>query len=85
MVPVAGRPAARGTWHVPPREGIPKFFEQPYRSHGGHHRSETRNRRSHANCAYLKSIGGTVPVGCRLHAPEAENLFDVGSPGESEL
>ena len=35
LVPVAGRPAARGTWHVPPREGLPKIFEQPYRSHGG--------------------------------------------------
>ena len=35
MVPVVGRPAARGTWHVPPRKGLPKIFEQPYRSHGG--------------------------------------------------
>ena len=26
LVPVAGQPAARGTWHVPPREGLPKFF-----------------------------------------------------------
>ena len=24
MVPVADRPAARGTWHVPPREGLQK-------------------------------------------------------------
>ena len=35
MVPVTGRPAARGTWHVPPREGLPKIFEHPYRSHEG--------------------------------------------------
>ena len=69
MVPVVGRPAARDTWHVPPREGLPKIFEQPYRSHGGHHRSETR--RSHAYCTNLKSIGGAVPVGCQLHAPGA--------------
>ena len=73
MVPVAGGPAARGTWHVPPREGLPKIFEQPYRSHGVHHRSETR--RSHAYCTNLKSIGGAVPVGCQLHAPGAKKLF----------
>ena len=35
MVPVAVRPAARGTWHVPPRKGLPKNFEQRYRSHEG--------------------------------------------------
>ena len=29
MVPVAGRSPARGTWHVPPRKGLPKIFEQP--------------------------------------------------------
>ena len=29
MVPVAGRPTARGTWHVPPREGLPKNFRTP--------------------------------------------------------
>ena len=29
MVPVAGRPAARGTWHVPPRKGLPKNFRVP--------------------------------------------------------
>ena len=33
----------------------------------------------------LKIHWGAVPVGCRLHVPEAENLFDVGSSGESEL
>ena len=37
-----------------------------------------------AYCANLKSIGGTIAVGCRLHAPEAENVFDEGSSGESE-
>ena len=61
MVPVAGRSPARGTWHMPPRKGLPKIFEQPYRSHGGHHRSETR--RSHAYCTNLKSIGGAVSSG----------------------
>ena len=29
MVPVAGRPAACGTWHVPPRKGLPKIFSRP--------------------------------------------------------
>ena len=47
--------------------------------------TEPKLLRSHAYCAYLKSIGGAVPVGCRLHAPEAENFFDVGSSGESKL
>ena len=65
----AGCGSAGGTWHVPPREGIPKIFEQPYR----HHRSETP--RSHAYCTNLKSIGGAVPVGCQLHAPGAKKLF----------
>ena len=77
-MPVAGRRAARGTWHVPPREGLPKIFEQPYRSHGGHHRSETR--RPHANCTNLKSIGGAVPVGCQRHAPGAKKLFLTWGP-----
>ena len=35
MVLVAGRPAARGTWHVPPCEGLPKIFSRPWRSNGG--------------------------------------------------
>ena len=69
----AGRGSAGGTWHVPPRKGLPNFFEQPYRSHGGNHRSETH--RSHAYCTNLKSIGGAVPVGCQLHAPGAKKLF----------
>ena len=55
-----------------------KFFEQPYRSHGGHHRSETP--RSHAYCTNLKSIGGAVPVGCQLHAPRGEEAVLTWGP-----
>ena len=29
MVPVAGRPAARGSWHVPPRETLQKNSHAP--------------------------------------------------------
>ena len=29
VVPVAGRSAARGTWHVTPREGLPKISARP--------------------------------------------------------
>ena len=29
MVPVAGRPAARGSWHVPPRESLQKNSHAP--------------------------------------------------------
>ena len=81
MVPVAGRPAARGTWHVPPREGLPKIFEQPYRSHGGHHRSETR--RSHAYCT--NQLGVPFQWGASCTRQGRRSCFDVGSSGESEL
>ena len=69
------------TWHVaraaPSR--LAKKFARTYRSNGRHHRPQTH--RSHAYCTNLKSIGGAVPVGCRLHPPGAENLFDEGSFG----
>ena len=41
----------------------------------------------HVTCilCLLKIHWGAVLVGCRLHAPEAENFFDVGSSGESKL
>ena len=29
MAPIRGRPAARGTWHVPPREGLQKVVDAP--------------------------------------------------------
>ena len=32
-------------------------------------------------CAFVVA----VPVGCRLHAPEAENFFDMGSSGLRKL
>ena len=38
MVPVAGRPAARGSWHVPPRGSLQKKFARTYRSNGGDRR-----------------------------------------------
>ena len=72
-------------WHVaraaPSR--LAKKFARTYRSNGGHHRLQTH--RSQAYCTNLKSIGGAVPVGCMLHAPQAENVFDVGSSGVRKL
>ena len=35
MAPVRGRPAARGTWHVPPREGLQKVVDAPTGRTGG--------------------------------------------------
>ena len=35
MAPVPGRPAARGTWHVPPREGLQKVVDAPTGRTGG--------------------------------------------------
>ena len=36
-VPVAGRPAVRGTWHVSPREDLPKKVSRAYRRNRGHY------------------------------------------------
>ena len=73
------------TWHVaraaPSR--LAKKFARTYTSNGGHHRPQTH--RSHAYCTNLKSIGGAVPVGCMLYAPEADSIFDVGSSGLRKL
>ena len=35
MAPIQGRPAARGTWHVPPREGLQKVVDAPTGRTGG--------------------------------------------------
>ena len=35
MAPVPGQPAARGTWHVPPREGLQKVVDAPTGRTGG--------------------------------------------------
>ena len=63
------------TWHVaraaPSR--LAKKFARSYKSNGGHHRPQTH--RSQAYCTNLKSIGGADPVGCMLHAPQADNVF----------
>ena len=83
MVPVAGRPAARGSWHVPPRESLQKKIARTYRSNGGHRRSQTC--RSHVYHPNLNAFGVAVPEGCRLHAPGTEKLFYLGSSGESKL
>ena len=73
------------TWHVaraaPSR--LAKKFARTYRSNGRHQRPQTH--RSHAHCTNLKSIGGAVPVWCMLHAPQADNVFDVGSSGLRKL
>ena len=33
----------------------------------------------------VPTIGGAVPVGCMLHAPQADNVFDVGSSAVRKL
>ena len=73
------------TWHVARAalSRLAKKFAGSYRSNGGHHRPQTH--RSQALCTNLKSIGGAVPVGCMLHAPQADNIFDVGSSGVRNL
>ena len=60
-------------------------FARTYRSNGKQHRSQIR--RSHAYNPNLSAFGVAVPVGRRLHAPEAESFFDMGSPvlGNFEL
>ena len=35
MVPIRGRLAARGTWHVPPREDLQKDVDAPTGQTGG--------------------------------------------------
>ena len=35
MVPILGRSAARGTWHVQPREGLQKDVDAPTGQTGG--------------------------------------------------
>ena len=83
MVPVAGRPAARGSWHVPPRESLQKKIARTYRPNGGHRRSQTS--RSYVYHPNLSAFGVAVPEGRRLHAPGEENFFDVGSSGSRKL
>ena len=73
MAPVRGRPAARGTWHVPPREGLQKVVDAPTGQTGGRYQCHTH--RSHPYHPNLKSVGGAVPVGRRLHAPGAKKMF----------
>ena len=83
MVPVAGRPAARGSWHVPPRESLQKKIARTYRSNGGHRRSQTS--RSYVYHPNLSAFGVAVPKERRLHAPGEENFFDKGSSGSRKL
>ena len=58
-------------------------FARTYRSNGKQHRSQIR--RSHAYHPNLSAFGVAVPVGRRLHAPEAESFFDMGSSGFRKL
>ena len=74
------------TWHVAraaPSRLAKKKFARTYRSNGKQHRSQIR--RSHAYHQNLSAFGVAVPVGRRLHAPEAESFFDMGSSGFRKL
>ena len=44
-------------------------------------RYQSQTHKSHPYQPNLKSVGGAVPVGRRLHAPEAESFFDMWSSG----
>ena len=86
MVLIWGRSTASGTWHVPPRQGLLKNSHAPTGRTGGTTDPKlTGHITQVAYCTNLKSIGGAVPVGCMLNAPQADNVFDVGSSGLRKL
>ena len=60
-------------WHVQPREGLQKDVDALTGQTGG--ATNVKKHRSHAYQPKLKSVRGAVPVGRRLHAPEAESFF----------
>ena len=81
MVPVAGRPAARGSWHVPPRGSLQKNLHAPT----DQTEATADPKLAGHTCTFPTAFGVAVPEGRRLHALGEENFFDVGSSGESEL
>ena len=101
MAPIRGRPAARGTWHVPPREGLQKVVDAPTGQTGGTadpklagHTYTTPTCKACLAPYDLMSWGAVctcsafvvaVPVWCRLHARGEENFFDMGSSGLRKL
>ena len=81
----AGPVSISDTWHVARAAARrpAKSCSRPYRSNGGHHRTQTY--RSHVHYPNLCAFGVAVPVGCQLHAPGAKKFFDVGSSGLKKL
>ena len=71
---------ARGTWHVPQREGLHKRLAISAGQTGGTTDPKFTGHTYTAPTCVLSFVVA-VPVGCRLHAPGSENLFDVGSSG----
>ena len=73
------------TWHVARAAARrpAKSCSRPYRSNGGHHRTQTY--RSHVHYSNLCAFVVAVPVWWRLHAPGAKTFFDVGSSGLKKL
>ena len=69
------------TWHVaraaPLR--LAKKFSRTYRSNGGE--PTTTNSKFTHILYQLKILWGAICVGCQLHAPGAEKIFDQGSFG----
>ena len=81
MATVPGRTATRGTWHVPPREGLQKFVDPPTGRTGGTADPKLAGHTYPNLCAFVVAVS----VWCRLHAPEAEHFFDMGSSGLRKL
>ena len=73
------------TWHV--ARAAPSRLAKKIRTHLQVKRGAppTLNSQVTRILYQLKIHWGAIPVGCMLHAPQADNVFDEGSSGEREL
>ena len=74
-----------GTWHV--ARAAPSRLAKKIRTHLQVKQGAppTLNSQVKRILYQLKIHWGAVPVGCMLHAPQADNVFDVGSSGVRKL
>ena len=85
MAPVPGRPAARGTWHVPPRESLQKVVDAPTGQTDGTTKPILAGHTYTTPTCVLLWLPFLCGAGRRLHAPGEENFFDMGSSGLRKL
>ena len=71
MAPVRGRPAARGTWHVPPREGLQKVVDAPTGQTGG---ATNVILTGHTHTTQLKIRWGCMKKGAGVHGARAVHV-----------